>query len=552
MKKLHASGMGIILTALAILATAAAGFSSVQAAGVAATPTALPTTAATATPTGSSDVIGPELEDFPSGYSPLTGLPVSNPGQLKYPAVLVSLSNFPPSVRPQTGLSMAPQVYEIYITEGMTRFLTVFYGDMPASFKAPVGDEEVRTAPLSTNEPILGNRVWLDSNQNGLQDSNESGIGGVKVTLLDSKGKTTASITTDGNGYYGFAAELNQTYSLQIKLPQGYNFTKANAGSNDAQDSDVDPETGKTVAIKFTAQTLDWDAGLIQAESPQLTPTGDAGEDAQATATPAALGPQVQTMDSGSIEGVRSGREAYVPIVNAFPNGCLVAASKAAEVNVNICRTVYNQDANNVNAAGLSLTQLADIAKANQNPNRLPNYSGNAFSAVPPAGGQPALKLEVFYSYLNQSYWQYDAAAGGYMRYEDFADPNRVGQFQLSTDRLTGQPLTFENVVVLFVEHEVRTPTIIDLNMGQSLKGKAIVFRNGQVYQDVYWSTMNENYEQTTGLTRPIRLRYADGTPFNMAPGNTWFHVATPFSSVWSLDDLGNWRYRYYAPEGTK
>src|SRR3990170_992701 len=88
------------------------------------------------TPTPAAQVsgqLGPNLNQFPAGVNPLTGLPVANADNLDLPAVLVSLANFPPSARPLTGLSFAPQVYEIYITEGMTRFLTVFYGDLPTT-----------------------------------------------------------------------------------------------------------------------------------------------------------------------------------------------------------------------------------------------------------------------------------------------------------------------------------------------------------------------------------------------------------------------------------
>jgi len=49
---------------------------------------------------------GPELEDFPTGYNPLTGLPVQDPSMLNLPAVLVSISNMPVTARPQAGLSL--------------------------------------------------------------------------------------------------------------------------------------------------------------------------------------------------------------------------------------------------------------------------------------------------------------------------------------------------------------------------------------------------------------------------------------------------------------
>jgi hypothetical protein len=96
------------------------------------TPTKLPTTTPV-TPTISlvPAIYGPDPEDFPPGINTLTGLPACDPSLLKFPAVLVSITHFPASARPQAGLSFSPIVFEIYISEGTTRFLAVFYGECP-------------------------------------------------------------------------------------------------------------------------------------------------------------------------------------------------------------------------------------------------------------------------------------------------------------------------------------------------------------------------------------------------------------------------------------
>ena len=48
----------------------------------------------------------------------------------------------------------------------------------------------------------LGDYVWKDTNKDGIQDSNESGIPGVTVTLKDNKGNTLKTTTTDETGKY--------------------------------------------------------------------------------------------------------------------------------------------------------------------------------------------------------------------------------------------------------------------------------------------------------------------------------------------------------------
>src|SRR5215470_17046734 len=111
----------------------------------------------------------------PQIINTLTGLPVEDPSLLDLPAVLVSIAHFPPAARPQSGLSFAPFVFEIYITEGATRFLTTFYGEFPVPENKITGNYAIRTEPFAQTDFVLGNRVWLDANQNQMQDAWERG-----------------------------------------------------------------------------------------------------------------------------------------------------------------------------------------------------------------------------------------------------------------------------------------------------------------------------------------------------------------------------------------
>ena len=70
-----------------------------------------PTNAAptpTLQPLSSTTKYGPNPDNFPKGINPLTGEPVIDPTLLQVPALLVSVSNFPVTARPQSGLSFAP------------------------------------------------------------------------------------------------------------------------------------------------------------------------------------------------------------------------------------------------------------------------------------------------------------------------------------------------------------------------------------------------------------------------------------------------------------
>jgi hypothetical protein len=74
----------------------------------------------------------------------------------------------------------------------------------------------------------VGDRVWLDTNGNGVQDAGEAGINGVTVQLLDGANNVLASTTTSGDGNYSFSRLNGGNYSVQIvtsSLPPGVTET---------------------------------------------------------------------------------------------------------------------------------------------------------------------------------------------------------------------------------------------------------------------------------------------------------------------------------------
>lgn len=79
--------------------------------------------------------VGPS--SFPTGVNPLTGLSVGDPALLERRPMAIKVTNFPRSVRPQYGLTLADHVYEYYLENFITRFIGVFYGN-DASRVGPV------------------------------------------------------------------------------------------------------------------------------------------------------------------------------------------------------------------------------------------------------------------------------------------------------------------------------------------------------------------------------------------------------------------------------
>jgi hypothetical protein len=68
---------------------------------------------------------GPDT--YPDGINPLTGLPAPDPALLERRPLIVKISNWPPEVRPQSGINDADLVWEYVVEGGVTRFAAVFY-----------------------------------------------------------------------------------------------------------------------------------------------------------------------------------------------------------------------------------------------------------------------------------------------------------------------------------------------------------------------------------------------------------------------------------------
>ncbi|MCP5098321.1 MAG: hypothetical protein GY943_22460, partial [Chloroflexi bacterium] len=101
----------------------------------------------------------------------------------------------------------------------------------------------------------VGNKVWFDTNGDGLQDVGEPGLPGVDVVLtIDYPNMTSATVrtVTDGSGAYSFPNLLldedyngdgnppEPTYTISVQTPTGLQPTlvDVNSNVNDLEDSD--------------------------------------------------------------------------------------------------------------------------------------------------------------------------------------------------------------------------------------------------------------------------------------------------------------------------
>ncbi|ADI75083.1 Cna B domain protein (plasmid) [Methanohalobium evestigatum Z-7303] len=114
------------------------------------------------------------------------------------------------------------------------------------------------------NKATIGDRVWEDSNGNGIQDDGELGISDIIVTLHNCSDDTiVSSTTTDADGYYNFTVTPG-SYYVNFSS-DGYVFTSANQGTDDGVDSDAN-SSGITDCVNLDNNETNYtvDAGLYR------------------------------------------------------------------------------------------------------------------------------------------------------------------------------------------------------------------------------------------------------------------------------------------------
>jgi len=122
------------------------------------------------------------------------------------------------------------------------------------------------TNVINCNNSSVGDKVWYDDNENGIQDAGENGVENVLVRLFDCSDNLIATTNTNINGEYLFDNLAAGTYKIEFaNIPSGYVFTQQDQGGDDTKDSDVDVNTGKTDCFTLgnSENKTDIDAGIV-------------------------------------------------------------------------------------------------------------------------------------------------------------------------------------------------------------------------------------------------------------------------------------------------
>ena len=116
----------------------------------------------------------------------------------------------------------------------------------------------------------IGDRVWYDTDMDGIQDASENGIQNVTVKLRNSSNVVIATDVTDASGNYLFTGLNAGSYTVEFPSTVfGYKLSPAFVGANRAIDSDPSVTTGITPVI--TLATSENNTGVDAGYSPDCS-----------------------------------------------------------------------------------------------------------------------------------------------------------------------------------------------------------------------------------------------------------------------------------------
>jgi|GEM_PF-1020743 len=277
---------------------------------------------------------------------------------------------------------VAPGTYRVVVTvPGGTFPSTATSLLVGVGAGAAVTDADFGLAPSAVATGSIGDRVWSDTDADGVQDVGEPGVNGVTVTLradLDGDGSyesTVGTTTTAGDGGYSFTGLAPGAYLVSVTAPAGMSATTASqhpvalSAGEDDDGADVglasspnspfdlrleisangDPTTGGS--LTWTVQVAN--AGLTPSPDPLTVTTVLPSGVTYVSATGAgwacgAAGQTVTCTRTGSLSVGASDQVRLLTSVSASPGTQLQATATVAAAGIEVTL------ANNSDVAGVT------------------------------------------------------------------------------------------------------------------------------------------------------------------------------------------------------
>ncbi len=229
--------------------------------------------------------------------------------------------------------------YEVY-TSGQGSAANAFaktngLGDLATIFDAP---------PIE-----IGNRVWNDANNDGIQNAGEAGLSGVVMELLNSGGTVIASATTAADGSYYFSSATGTSTASAIygvNILPNTNYTLRVAGTVTSINT-INGNAGLSNTTNFFTIKGASGNGQLGLSNNSAAPVGGTGGRYQVSITTGLPGQNNHNIDFGFAP--TNVLPVTITSFTAQPQGNAVALqwNVAEQININTYEVQYSKDGSN-------------------------------------------------------------------------------------------------------------------------------------------------------------------------------------------------------------
>jgi len=180
------------------------------------------------------------------------------------------------------------------------------------------------------------------------------------------------------------------------------------------------------------------------------------------------------------------------------------------------CPVMCGETTHSATGVYANSSALTDYAVSIGVDNAPPDLRGMFFQDDPPPGDQAGTLLRVEYANFSIMQWHYDPENGNYALWME-AEIDEVLDLAPMTDRNNDEPVTFDNLIVMFAEYIEYAPSLHDIVLWEADGYQpALLFRDGKVTYGTW---------RVPETDRPIIFETAVGDPMPLKPGKSWIVI---------------------------
>lgn len=193
-----------------------------------------------------------------------------------------------------------------------------------------------------------------------------------------------------------------------------------------------------------------------------------------------------------------------------------------------ICTETEAQGGNTV----VNTAAMRDFIEAEGTQNTIDRLPDLYFSDEISEWDEIARRVSYLYADFSVMDWRYDSDNEGYQLWQDFQQADGSYTLQQTFDRDSGQPVIFENVLILLADYIEYNPTFYDIDFREGDREQvAILLRDGKMTNGTWYAP---------NIDQPYQFFDMRGNPYILKPGQTWITFASTTSHLTMVEE-GVW-----------